>query len=197
MAAPRRTQKQIAERYKGNLGYYKKKHPWRRARHWVSFFAIVGGITGIVLFQMHGHEKFFNAGKISSNHAAFGDNCASCHDKSLMTGGALTVQKFREVVKDRFRNGIAFEPIDQRCETCHNNGQTMAASAQKGMQLSPAAFHRHPRPVERVVFELPRPPRGYTQVFSSFWAGHPEFQLDYEKARDPDYDWKEHRDILR
>ena len=119
MAAPRRTQKQIAERYKGNLGYYNKKHPWRRARRWVSFVAIVGGFTSIVLFQMHGHEKFFNAGKISSNHAAFGDNCVKCHDKSLMTGGALTLQKFREVVKDRFRNGISFEPIDQRCETCH------------------------------------------------------------------------------
>jgi hypothetical protein len=238
MAAPRRTQKQIAERYKGNLGYYNKKHPWRRARRWVSFIAIVGGFTSIVLFQMHGHAKFFSAGKISSNHAAFGDNCTSCHDKSLMTGGGLTVQKFREVVKDRFQNGIAFEPIDQRCETCHqlhafhqanvvqnrscsvchqehqgsgamrsvasfncaschNNRETMAASAQKGMQLSPTAFHRHPHPAERVVLELPRPPRGYTQVFSSFWAGHPEFQLDYEKARDPDYDWKEHRDILR
>ena len=111
MAAPRRTQKQIADRYKGNLGYYNKKHPWRRARRWVSFLAIAGGITGIVLFRIYGHEKFFNAGPISSNHAAFGDNCASCHDKSLMTGGALTVQKFREVVQERFRNGIAFEPI--------------------------------------------------------------------------------------
>ncbi len=51
MAAPRRTQKQIAERYKGNLGYYNKKHPWRRARRWVSFLAIAGGITGIVTFS--------------------------------------------------------------------------------------------------------------------------------------------------
>ena len=118
MAAPRRTQKQIAERYKGNLGYYNKKHSWRRARHWVSFLAIVGGITGIVLFQMHGHEKFFNAGKISSNHAAFGDNCASCHDKSLMTGGALTVQKFREVVKDR----PAAEGERQGCGTEQGHG---------------------------------------------------------------------------
>ena len=238
MAAPRRTQKQIAERYKGNLGYYNKKHPWRRARRWVSFLAIAGGITGIVLFRMYGRETFFNTGPISSNHAAFGDNCASCHDKSLMTGGALTVQKFREIVQERFRNGIAFEPIDQRCETCHqlhafhqanvvqnrscsvchqehqgpgpmrsvvssncaschNNAAIMEASAQKGMRFSQAAFRRHPHPVEHVVLELSRPPRGYIQVFSSFWAGHPEFQLKSENARDPDYDWKEHRDVLR
>ena len=238
MAAPRRTQKQIAERYKGNLGYYNKKHPWRRARRWVSFLAIAGGITGIVLFRIYGHEKFFNAGPISSNHAAFGDDCASCHDKSLMTGGALTVQKFREVVQERFRNGIAFESIDQRCETCHqlhgfhqanvvqnrscsvchqehqgpgpmrlvassncaschSNAAIMEASAQKGMQFQWQNIHRHPHPATQVVLELPRPARGYTQTFAAFWKGHPEFQLKREKARDLDYDWKEHRDILR
>src|SRR4029077_12823807 len=110
MAAPRRTQKQIAERYKGNLGYYRKKHLWRRARYWVSFLAIVGGIAAIVFFRTFGHEKFFNSGPISREHAGFGDDCASCHDKSLMTNGAFTVQKFHEVVQDRFRNGVAFEP---------------------------------------------------------------------------------------
>jgi len=238
MAAPRRTQKQIAERYKGNLGYYNKKHPWRRARRWVSFLAIIGGITGIVLFQMHGRQTFFNAGQISAPHAKFAADCAKCHDPSLMTGGSLTPAKFRQIVNDRFHHGIAFEPIDKKCETCHarhtlhepsvvqnrscsvchqeheglqslrlvassncaschSNAPVMEASAQKGMQLEWTNFHRHPHPVERVVLELPRPPRGYTQVFSSFWAGHPEFRLNYEKARDPDYDWKEHRDILR
>lgn len=226
MAAPRRTQKQIAERYKANLGYYNKKHPWRRARHWVSFLAIVGGTTAIVLFQMHGREKFFSAGKISASHAAFEDNCASCHDKSLLSAGALTAGKFVEVVKDRFRHGVAFEPIDRKCETCHqlhsfhqanvvqnrscsachqehqgpgpmkmvaslqcmtchDNSATMEASAQKGMQLPTDAFHRYPHSAQQVVFELPRPPRGYTQTFSSFWNGHPEFQLNVSKARDP------------
>ncbi|PYI58361.1 MAG: hypothetical protein DMC59_08680, partial [Verrucomicrobia bacterium] len=76
MAAPRRTQKQIAERYKGNLGYYRSLHPWRRARFWISFLAIIGGIAGIVLFQTRGREIFFNPGKISSSHARFADDCA-------------------------------------------------------------------------------------------------------------------------
>ena len=59
MAAPRRTQKQIAERYKGNLGYTVRKHGWRRARYWISFLAIVGGIAGILLFQTRGRENIF------------------------------------------------------------------------------------------------------------------------------------------
>ena len=54
------------------------------------------------------------------------------------------------------------------------------------MQLSPQAFHRHPVPPQQVVFELPRPSRGYTQTFPSFWSGHPEFQLNREQVRDPD-----------
>jgi hypothetical protein len=33
---------------------------------------------------------------------------------------------------------------------------------------------------------MSRPPRGYTQVISSFAGDHPEFQLVREKARDPD-----------
>ena len=48
MATPGRTQKQIAERYKGNLGYYKRKHPWRVARFIVSFLALVGGLAVII-----------------------------------------------------------------------------------------------------------------------------------------------------
>ena len=227
MAKPGRTQKQIAERYKANLGYYSRLHPWRRARAWVSILAVVGGIVGIAVFQMRGRETFFNAGTISANHAGFGDNCASCHDKTLMTGGSLTVAKFKQLLSDRFQRGVAFEPIDQKCQTCHirhalhepdvienrscsachqehqgpgpmklvassncaschSNSATMEASAQKGMQFQWSAFHRHPHPAEQVVLELPRPPRGYTQTFSSFWNGHPEFQLDRDKVRDPD-----------
>jgi len=227
MAAPRRTQKQIAERYKGNLGYYNKKHPWRRTRFWVSFLTILGGISALVLFQLRGRETFFNVGKISNNHAAFADDCASCHDKSLMTAGPLTPATFKQIVSDRFHHGITFAPIDKKCESCHtahtlhepnvlhdrscsachqehqgpgpmklvasfncaschNDGGTMEASARRGMRLQWTSLHRHRHPAEQVVLELPRPSRGYTQTFSSFWSGHPEFQLDREQVRDLD-----------
>jgi hypothetical protein len=227
MATPSRTQKQIAERYKGNLGYYKKVHPWRRARRLVTAISIIGGLIAIWIYQTRGRESFFSAGKISAEHAGFGDNCASCHDKSLTAGGPLTPKKFRAIVKERFRNGIAFEPIDKKCETCHthhtfhepnvvqnrscsachqehegpgpmklvassncaschNNRSIMDMAAQKGMQFNWQNFHRHPQPPQRVAFEMPRPPRGYTQTFSSFWDGHPEFQINSANLRDPD-----------
>lgn len=227
MATPGRTQKQIAERYKGNLGYYKRKHPWRVARWCASFLAIAGGIAGIILFQKRGNEEFFSSGKISSNHAAFAQDCAQCHDKGAALGGGITLAKFTSVVNDRFLRGIDFTPIDRKCEechkqhalhepnvvenrtcsvchqehlgpgrmkqvadlqcaSCHNDRGVMEASARKGAQLPPAAFHLRPHPAPEVVFEMPRPGRGYTQVFSSFANDHPEFQLMREKARDPD-----------
>jgi hypothetical protein len=77
MAKLGRTQKQIAERYKTNLGYYNKLHPWRRARRWVSLLSIVAGLAAIWLFQKRGRETFFSPGKISANHAAFADNCGA------------------------------------------------------------------------------------------------------------------------
>src|SRR5450755_1401974 len=227
MATPGRTQKQIADRYKGNLGYYKRKHPWRVARWCASLLAIAGGIAGIVLFQKRGNEEFFSSGKISSSHAALTQDCAKCHDKSATLGDRITLARFKSVVNDRFHRGIDFASIDRKCEQCHkqhtlhepnvvenrscsichqehlgpgrmkqvadlhcasshNDREIMEASAQKGTQLPAAAFHLRPHPVQQVVFEMPRPQRGYTQVFSSFAGDHPEFQLVREKARDPD-----------
>jgi hypothetical protein len=221
MAKPGRTQKQIAERYKGNLGYYRTLHPWRRARVIVSLLTIFGGLLAIFVFPRCGRETFFNAGKISANHAAFETRCDSCHDKGAAMGN------FRQTLRARFHQGVEFAVIDRKCESCHqqhtfheanvienrscsachqehrgpgpmktvasvqcaichNNSTTMTASAQKGMQLSPAAFYRHIHSSQQVALELPRPPQGFTKTFPSFWDGHPEFQLKTMNARDPD-----------
>jgi len=124
MATPGRTQKQIAERYKGNLGYYKRKHPWRVARFCASFIALVGGIAAIVIyqkliFQQRVSEEFFSSGKISSHHAKFEQDCAQCHDRKTAIGNDLTPAKFKSVIKDRFHHGIDFSSIDHKCQQCH------------------------------------------------------------------------------
>ncbi len=226
MAAPRRTQKQISQRYGGNLGYYNRLHVWRRIRMAASLIVIVAGIAGIVLYQKRGRETFFSVGQISAEHAAFGDKCASCHDKTLTAGGPVTPDRMKQVASERFHAGVPFNSIDRKCEkchqlhafhepvvienrscsachqehkgpgpmdavasaqcaSCHNNSATMAAAAQKGMRMDLANFDRHPHPAQRVVFQLPRPSRGYTQTFDSFWGAHPEFQLNVEKTKSP------------
>lgn len=221
MAEPGRTQKQISERYKANLGYYRTLHLWRRARLIVTLLSILGGLAAIFLFQRCGRETFFNVGKISASHATIATKCDACHDKGAAAGN------FEGVLRERFQHGVSFAAIDRRCEqchkqhafheasvvqerscsachqehrgpgplkrvassqcaTCHNNSTTMTAATVKGMQLPPAAFHRHPHLPQQIAFELPRPQEGFTKVFSSFWEDHPEFQLKRLNARDPD-----------
>lgn len=121
MATLGRTQKQIAERYKGNLGYYRKSHPWRVARWCASLIALAGGTAGIIVFQQRGNETFFSSGKISANHAAFAHDCAKCHDKGAALGDQITLAKFQSVLKERFQHGIDFTSIDRKCEQCHKH----------------------------------------------------------------------------
>src|SRR3954454_11656226 len=94
MPRPGRTQKQIAERYKGNLGYYNKPHPWRRARLFVSLAAILAAILAIWWVSQHSSESFFSAGPITSNHSSIAGDCAKCHDRSFISGGNLTPSIF-------------------------------------------------------------------------------------------------------
>src|SRR3954470_19148707 len=102
MAKPGRTQKQIAERYKGNLGYYNNLHPWRRARLIVSLLTIGGGVLALCFFYKRAPEKFFNPGALSTHHANLPKSCDDCHDKTLITGGHLTSAQFKKVVQDSF-----------------------------------------------------------------------------------------------
>lgn len=226
MAEPRRTQKQIAERYRGNLGYYKLFSPWRRARFWVSFLTLSVGLAALVLYDRHGQPEFFSTGPIVSAHASFGSDCAQCHDGARPSAGPMTPQDFVRVLSDRVRHGVPLAEIDRKCETCHqqhdfhepnvvenrsctlchrehqgpgamslasardcaschNNREIMHTSAEKGRRMPGAAFHQRAELAPRAVFKLPRPDEGYTQVFASFAAGHPEFQIDHAKARDP------------
>lgn len=225
MPEPRRTQKQIAERYKGNLDYYRRLHPWRLARIIISAVTIIGGIVAIWFYEKRGPQDFYNVGTISSPHAHFGSDCKQCHE--VKAGVPQDRVQFAHAVSDRFHKGVDFTAIDRKCEVCHkqhtlhapnvvenrscsachmehqgrdsmrrvalancaachNNAAVMQASATKGAQLPPHAFKLQHFPPQQVVFELPRPARGRTEVFDSFANGHPEFQLAVEKPRDPD-----------
>ncbi len=232
MAEPRRSQKQIAAQYQGNLDYYKRFHFGRRARFLVTLLSLAIGVAAVIVYQRKGNEKFFNPGPLSRNHVALAERCESCHDKSLLNSIALTPVEFRDAAAERFRTGVAFAPIDSncavchlkqdhrvynfhepnvvaerscsvchmehqgpepmaavpsaQCATCHNNPATMAVSTAKGRGLDLTNFQRHPHLPQQVVFDLPRPPQGFTRTFAAFWDGHPEFQLKRESVRDPD-----------
>ena len=77
---PEPTQKQIAAKYRDDLTYYKKTHPFRRIRFWLSVLFFFGGLVWAVGFhRLGGKAEFFNTGPISENHAPFANDCAACH----------------------------------------------------------------------------------------------------------------------
>ncbi len=121
MADFRRTQKQISERYKGALGYYRRIHAWRFLRFVASAIAIVGGIAGILFYQRRGPEKFFTVGPISAAHAGFGDDCGKCHSAANASREPLRPQQIAETLRDRFHRGIPLGNLDAKCETCHTS----------------------------------------------------------------------------
>jgi predicted CXXCH cytochrome family protein len=80
MSGSEPTQKQIAEKYKGNLGYFKKGHYLRRLRGWLFFLAVLGSIGGVLSFRYWGKEELLSTGPLSESHARFANHCAVCHE---------------------------------------------------------------------------------------------------------------------
>ncbi len=78
----RRTAKQIAEKYKGNLDYFRKPHYLRRLRGWCFALVALGSILAALGFRYYGRQEFFNTGPLSSNHAQFANRCEVCHDQA-------------------------------------------------------------------------------------------------------------------
>ena len=82
MPEPERTQKQVAEKYKGNLDYYHRGHFFRRLR-WIAFVIVaVGSVAFALSFGKWGKPAFFSTGPISQNHAQLVHDCNVCHEKS-------------------------------------------------------------------------------------------------------------------
>ncbi|MHA3770856.1 cytochrome c3 family protein [Verrucomicrobiota bacterium sgz303538] len=79
----RRTSKQIAEKYKGNLDYFRKPHYLRRLRGWAFAIAVIGSLSAALGFYYFGGKpEFFNTGPLSANHAQFANRCEVCHADS-------------------------------------------------------------------------------------------------------------------
>lgn len=79
MAPNQRSQKQVAEKYKGNLDYFKKPHYLRRLRTWSFLIVAVLSVVAVLTFRYWGTEEFLSSGPISKSHAAFAHDCRVCH----------------------------------------------------------------------------------------------------------------------
>jgi len=99
-----------------------------------SLFTIFGGLVAIGLFQKHGRRNFFNAGKISTSHAKFADDCAQCHDRDAVTG------KFTEVLRDRF---VTASPSKRSIANARLAIRNTAFTKRTSFKTAPARRHRN------------------------------------------------------
>ncbi|HWN95172.1 MAG TPA: cytochrome c3 family protein [Methylomirabilota bacterium] len=211
MPLNRGTQKQIAQRFKGNLDYFRKAHYWRRLRFLSILIVSLFGAAAMAVFFFSGPETMYNPGAISQHHSQFANDCKQCHEpiKKSLAGATLkltnegidqrcekchTRHSFHEpnVVHDRSctachqehqGSGPMAAPGDMQCLKCHGDAHEMAAAAAKGQTLPRAAFDRHPQ-AGWTVFDTPRPADGLTAVFASFAVDHPEFRVIADRLRE-------------
>jgi predicted CXXCH cytochrome family protein len=211
MPLNRGTQKQIAQRFKGNLDYFRKAHYWRRLRFLTILIVCLVGTAVMAWFYFAGRETMYNPGPISQHHAAFAKDCTQCHEpvSRLVAGAKLKFtnagidarcencharHSFHQpnVVSDRscttchqehLSSGPMSPPGDAQCFRCHGDAREMTASADKGKTLAATAFDYRPDTGWN-VFQAPRPAAGFTAVFKSFAEDHPEFRVVAEKLRE-------------
>ncbi len=100
---PENTQKQIAQKYKDNLTYYKEGHYLRRWRKWLSILAVIGGLVWALGYKhLGGSNEFFNTGPISANHARFTEQCEICHEGATTdVFSMLPLEKTKAMLLDK------------------------------------------------------------------------------------------------
>lgn len=215
MPLNRGTQKQIAQRFKGNLDYFRKAHYWRRLRFWTILLVSLVGTAVMAFFYFSGRkpgrEGMYNPGPISQHHSQFANVCSQCHEppQKSLAGATLKLtnagidplcekcharHSFHQpnVVHERSctvchqehqGGGPMAAPGDWQCLRCHGDAHEMAASADKGKTLAPAAFDYRPS-AGWSIFKTLRPANGFTATFTSFATDHPEFRVIADRLRE-------------
>jgi hypothetical protein len=136
MPEPSRTTKQVAGKYQGNLGYFRRPNLLRSSRFLFTLLVFVIGVVAIVGFCRSGTDKFYSPGPISLNHASLAENCAACHQvRATELRRFLSPEKVQSAISDtiqhglsvnavsslaaRLTRGVSFSDIDLSCLECH------------------------------------------------------------------------------
>jgi hypothetical protein len=179
LAIRKRTTKSVAKRH--DILYYKKLSPLRAWQWRLALFALVLAVGWIGISSWRSAEAF-SSGPISSSHAIFAQQCATCHKPVVEGAGFLPVSWGRTQVSDA------------TCLGCHQVGLHHAAVADKSVPCSSChiehigAMHLSASPVKgctdchaNLITRT-----GVTSVaahISSFTHGHPDFRA-LRKASD-------------
>jgi hypothetical protein len=131
MPAPRKSQKQIAQRYTGNLLYNTFFHPLRRGRVILALWVLLLGMIIAAVYLRFGRttpqlEWFNSPGQISEAHAGFARDCKQCHEASaginLLDPSAMTASIDSSCLRCHADHTF-HQPdvtVDHSCVACHH-----------------------------------------------------------------------------
>jgi len=137
MPEPKRSLKQIARRYSGNLAYFKEKHYFRRLRFRVFLgITLLGLLAALALALAAAFERYapgralvsslYNPGPISQGHAGFANDCAQCHASP----------------NSMVQASLEHSPVDASCVQCHQTHEFHQPNTPRSHSCA-ACHHEH------------------------------------------------------
>jgi hypothetical protein len=158
-----RTTKKLARRI--DLQYFKRPHPLRRWRFWLSVAVPILALGWLVTQRAQGGQKAYSSGPLSASHAVFTQQCSLCH---MARAGAF----FKEVSDEAcltchdgplHHSNQTFTPPCSSCHLEHKGSARLSRTAEASCTQCHADLHtRDGKP-------------HYMASISSFDRAHPEF----------------------
>lgn len=102
-----RTSKSISERIEAD--YYKRPHPMRKAKRWLSWGFFIGSLVLVLLPLALGRREVYQAAPVSPAHQFIANDCARCHAEAWQPA-------LRLVTLDANHRSTT----DAACRSCHD-----------------------------------------------------------------------------
>lgn len=173
MAGAERPTKKRAQRI--DMNYFKRPHPFRRWRFWLSVAVPLAAILWLVWHGVTGNRRVYSAGKMSSAHAVLGAKCEACHFE--MAGF------FSEKTSDRaclachdgpiHHANQTFTPNCSSCHVEHRGRARLAETSDADCSQCHADLRTNGEPTK------------FVRDIENFGSGHPQFAVLRSGNSDP------------
>jgi hypothetical protein len=128
------TQKEVGQKYRNNLGYFRVAPFMARERFYLSILAVLLGAYAIIRLEIVRTDEVYNPAPLSISHAYLEGNCAACHNlaarnifHSAQGGAADAPDPKGDAPSPAIHSWSGMRPavftsslmINQSCQSCH------------------------------------------------------------------------------
>jgi hypothetical protein len=173
VAGAERPTKKRAQRI--DLNYFKRPHPFRSWRFWLSVAVPLLAIVWLVWHGVTGNKRVYSAGKMSSAHAVLGAKCDACHFEMAGFLSGKTSDRACLACHDgpiHHANQV-FTPHCSSCHEEHRGHVRLAATSDADCSQCHANLRTTGDPTK------------FARDIKNFGPGHPEFAAVRKGSVDP------------